>query len=86
MVWTIVGWVLTGLLVGAIARFLLPGRDPMGCLGTLVVGVLGSFLGGAVASLATTGELRLQASGFLGSLLGAIGLLILRRIFVGRRE
>jgi uncharacterized membrane protein YeaQ/YmgE (transglycosylase-associated protein family) len=81
----IISWILLGLVVGALARLLLPGRDTMGCLGTIILGVLGSFAGGAVASLMDTGQLELRASGFLGSLLGAIGILALRRLLVGRR-
>jgi uncharacterized membrane protein YeaQ/YmgE (transglycosylase-associated protein family) len=81
----IISWLVLGLVVGALARLLLPGRDSMGCLGTILLGVLGSFVGGAVASLIDTGELALRASGFLGSLLGAIGVLLLRRLLVGRR-
>jgi uncharacterized membrane protein YeaQ/YmgE (transglycosylase-associated protein family) len=81
----IISWILLGLVVGALARLLLPGRDTMGCLGTIILGVLGSFAGGAVASLLDTGKLELHASGFLGSLLGAIGILAIRRLLVGRR-
>lgn len=38
-------WVVAGLIVGFLARFLLPGRDPIGCLGTIVLGVIGIYLG-----------------------------------------
>jgi len=44
----IIVWILVGLAVGAIARLLLPGRDPIGCLGTIAVGVLGALIGGAL--------------------------------------
>ncbi|MBA2312824.1 MAG: GlsB/YeaQ/YmgE family stress response membrane protein [Actinobacteria bacterium] len=44
----IVVWILVGLAVGAIARLLLPGRDPIGCLGTIAVGVLGALIGGTL--------------------------------------
>jgi uncharacterized membrane protein YeaQ/YmgE (transglycosylase-associated protein family) len=39
-------WVIAGLAVGLLARFLLPGRDPIGCLGTILLGVLGVYAGG----------------------------------------
>ncbi|BBB02137.1 hypothetical protein RVR_9873 [Actinacidiphila reveromycinica] len=42
----IIGWIILGLLAGAIAKLLLPGRDPGGVLGTTVIGVVGAFLGG----------------------------------------
>jgi uncharacterized membrane protein YeaQ/YmgE (transglycosylase-associated protein family) len=83
--WTIVGWLAIGLVVGALARFLLPGEDPVpfGCLGTAVIGVLGSFVGGAIGNLISSGDLslRLHPSGFLGSLLGSVVILIILRVF-----
>jgi len=42
----IIGWILFGLLAGAVARALTPGRQEIGCFGTLVVGVVGALLGG----------------------------------------
>ena len=39
-------WLVVGLAVGALARLLLPGRDPIGCIGTILLGVLGALLGG----------------------------------------
>ncbi|HKE99540.1 MAG TPA: GlsB/YeaQ/YmgE family stress response membrane protein [Actinomycetes bacterium] len=80
----ILGWILIGLAAGALGRLLLPGRDPTGCLGTILLGILGSLLGGAVASWLDTGHLELRPAGLLGSVLGAIALLLLRRLFVGR--
>ena len=38
----ILGWLIIGLIVGALARFLVPGRDPMGCIGTSLLGVVGA--------------------------------------------
>lgn len=42
----LIGWIILGLLAGAIAKLLLPGRDPGGVLGTIVIGIVGAFLGG----------------------------------------
>ena len=42
----ILGWTVVGLVVGAIARVLLPGKSPMGCLGTIFIGIAGAVLGG----------------------------------------
>jgi uncharacterized membrane protein YeaQ/YmgE (transglycosylase-associated protein family) len=78
-------WILMGLLAGLLARFVLPGRDPMGCIVTTLVGIVGAVLGGFLATL-------LGFGGFAGfdvrSLLvatgGAILLLLILRIFRSR--
>ena len=46
---SILGYILVGLIVGLVARLLVPGRDPVGLLGTLVIGVIGAVLGGWLA-------------------------------------
>ncbi|MFE8952603.1 GlsB/YeaQ/YmgE family stress response membrane protein [Streptomyces althioticus] len=47
---TIISWIILGLLAGAIAKFLLPGRDPGGLVGTTLIGVAGAFIGGWISS------------------------------------
>ena len=47
---SIIGWIILGLLAGAIAKFLLPGRDPGGFIGTTLIGVAGAFIGGWIAA------------------------------------
>ena len=84
MILSILSWILFGLVVGLLARFLLPGRDPMGWIATTLLGVAGSFFGGLVASLFTGGPAQLQATHFLGSLLGAIALLLVGRLVAPR--
>ncbi|MGJ8677297.1 MAG: GlsB/YeaQ/YmgE family stress response membrane protein [Akkermansiaceae bacterium] len=46
MIGSIIGWVLLGVIAGAIAKFLMPGKDPGGCLTTMIIGIVGAFLGG----------------------------------------
>jgi uncharacterized membrane protein YeaQ/YmgE (transglycosylase-associated protein family) len=77
---TILLYVLIGLVVGALARFLVPGRDPMGLLGTLAIGVIGAILGGWLA-----GEVFPETAGvdWLASILVAIVLVLLVRSFRG---
>ncbi|NUQ61090.1 MAG: GlsB/YeaQ/YmgE family stress response membrane protein [Pirellulales bacterium] len=77
-------WVIFGLFVGAIARLLVPGRDPMGCLGTILLGVAGSVVGGFLASL-LFGGLRegFRPAGFLGALIGGVIVLLIWRRFRG---
>ena len=80
----IIGWLLFGLVVGAIAKFLMPGRDPGGWLVTILLGIAGSFVGGFLAStLLGRGE---QTAGWIGSIIGAIVLLFVYRLIVGRRK
>ena len=88
MILNILSWCVFGLIVGAIARFLVPGRDPMGCLGTIALGIVGALLGGFVASMITGRPLRdeFNAIGFLGALIGGIIVLLLVRQFRPRRR
>ena len=74
----IIGWMLFGLFVGAIARAFYPGPQPMGLFKTMLLGIGGSFLGGLAGYLLHGGSM-VQATGWIGSLLGAIGLLAITR-------
>ncbi len=76
----LIAFLVVGLVVGLLARFLLPGRDPMGLLGTLVLGVVGSYVGGTLTSVLSGSELALRASSFFWSLVGAIIALLLLRL------
>ena len=82
----IIGWLVVGLVAGGLGRLLLPGRDAMGCLGTIAVGILGSFAGGALASLLFEGQLVLRPSGLIGSVVGAMVLLLVLRLLRGPRR
>jgi len=78
----IIGWLLFGLVVGAIAKFLMPGKDPGGWIVTILLGVAGSFVGGFLASMLGHNE---QSAGWIGSIIGAVVLLFIYRLIVGRR-
>ena len=65
-------WLLVGLIAGALARLLVPGKDPMGWLGTLILGLVGSLIGGFLGNLIFGGELDVSAAGIIGSVIGAI--------------
>jgi len=82
MITTILWWLIVGLVVGALARFLLPGRDPMGWIATILLGIAGSIVGGFVGSYVfnTSNDGGFHPGGFLLSLLGAIILLLLWRM------
>ena len=81
----LIGWLLTGLIVGIIARILVPGPQNLGCIGTIALGVLGSLVGGTVLNALAGNGLELQASGFLGAIIGAVLLLVLGRVLSGSR-
>jgi uncharacterized membrane protein YeaQ/YmgE (transglycosylase-associated protein family) len=79
------GWIIFGLIVGIIAKLLMPGRDPGGFVITILLGIAGALLGGFVGrALGLYGEG--ESAGFLMSLLGAILLLTLYRFLGGRRR
>jgi len=85
----IVVLLIVGLIAGFLARAIVPGRDPMGVLGTMVLGIVGSFIGGFLGYVlfhkdATQGAL--QPSGLIGSVIGAIIALLIYRAVSGRRR
>ena len=81
----IIVFLIVGLIAGFIARALLPGPDPMGWLGTMILGIVGSFVGGTLAALVFSGNLDLSATGLFGSIIGAIIVLLIWRAMGGRR-
>jgi uncharacterized membrane protein YeaQ/YmgE (transglycosylase-associated protein family) len=83
MVAFIIVLLVVGLIAGAIARLLVPGRDPIGLIGTIVLGVLGSFVGGFLENLIqyhTLSVRNFHATGIVGSVIGAVVLLLLLRL------
>lgn len=83
MVVFIVVLLIVGFFVGAIARLLMPGRDPIGVLGTIVLGIVGSFVGGFLQNLVQYHSLSVHSFhpvGLIGSIIGAWVLLLLLRL------
>jgi uncharacterized membrane protein YeaQ/YmgE (transglycosylase-associated protein family) len=75
--------IVIGLIVGLIARLLVPGRDDIGLLGTILLGIVGSFVGGFLQQLIEFHHLEVThfaATGFIGSIIGAIVLLLILRV------
>ena len=69
----ILAWIVLGLIAGAIAKAIYPGHQGGGILGTMLLGIIGAFVGGSLYSFLTTGSLALSATGFsLGGILVAI--------------
>jgi uncharacterized membrane protein YeaQ/YmgE (transglycosylase-associated protein family) len=80
----ILGWIVFGLIVGAFAKLLMPGRDPGGILVTMLLGIVGAVVGGWLGR--TLGMYGPEdPAGFLMSLLGAIVILAIYRAVIGRR-
>jgi uncharacterized membrane protein YeaQ/YmgE (transglycosylase-associated protein family) len=76
----ILGMILIGLVVGLVARFITPGPNPAGIIVTIVIGIVGSVIatyGGQALGLYQVG----QPAGFIGSVIGAVVLLVLVRLF-----
>jgi uncharacterized membrane protein YeaQ/YmgE (transglycosylase-associated protein family) len=79
----VLGWILFGLVVGLVAKVLMPGRDPGGVIITMLLGIIGAVVGGFVGrAMGLYGPE--EPAGFLMSLVGAIALLALYRVFVRR--
>jgi uncharacterized membrane protein YeaQ/YmgE (transglycosylase-associated protein family) len=82
---SILGWILFGLIIGALAKLVMPGRDPGGIIITMLIGIAGAVLGGFVGramGFYGPGE----SAGWIMSFIGAILLLFIYRIIVGRRR
>lgn len=80
----ILGWILFGLVVGALAKLVMPGRDPGGIFVTIILGIVGAVVGGFVGrAMGFYGPG--QSAGFLMSIAGAILLLAVYRMFTRRR-
>ena len=81
-------WILFGLIAGVIAKLLMPGRDPGGWIVTILLGIAGAFVGGFIgrAIWGSTGVTGFDAGSLGLAVLGAIVLLFLYRMIVGRRR
>ena len=85
----IVYLIVIGLIAGFIARALVPGPDPMSVLGTMLLGIVGSFIGGFVGYVLTHHDATdgaFQASGIIGSIVGGVVALLVYRAVSGRRH
>jgi uncharacterized membrane protein YeaQ/YmgE (transglycosylase-associated protein family) len=83
----IVWMIIIGLIVGAIARLLVPGRQPMGWIATAILGIVGAYVGGTLGSLIFEHHFSITPPikhSFLGALVGAIVLLLIYRAVAGR--
>ncbi|MQA28620.1 MAG: GlsB/YeaQ/YmgE family stress response membrane protein [Luteitalea sp.] len=79
----VIGWIIFGLIVGAIAKLVMPGRDPGGIIVTMALGIVGALLGGWLGRAAGWYGPN-DGAGFFMSLIGAILVLFIYRMAVGR--
>lgn len=85
--WSLCTLIASGFVVGLIARFIMPGNQHMGFIRTTLLGIAGSFVGGFLAALVWGGNWRSpSASGWIGSIIGAVVLLVLSEMLTSRRR
>jgi uncharacterized membrane protein YeaQ/YmgE (transglycosylase-associated protein family) len=84
----LIAWIILGLIAGAIAKWVMPGPDPGGCVVTIIIGVVGALLGGWLSTLLGFGGLtgQLDWRSLIIAVLGAIVLLAIWRMLRGRRR
>lgn len=81
MILYILGLFLVGLLAGGLARLLVPGRQRLGCLGTALLGIVGSYAGGSLWALLAYNRFDLRrASTFIGAVVGSVILLLIWKL------
>ena len=85
----IVTMIIVGLIAGLLARAIMPGRDPMGWIATIVLGIVGSFVGGFLGSLvshdSSAGTSDIHPTGIVGSVIGALIVLAIYHLVNRRR-
>lgn len=83
----IIGWIVLGLVAGAIAKAILPGDDPGGIIVTMLIGIVGAVIGGLIASALDIGDLDefFDVGTWLIAIAGSLLLLVIYRAVVGRR-
>ena len=81
----VIGWVVIGLLAGGIAKLLMPGRDPGGCIITILLGIAGALLAGFIGKAVGWYD-QGEAAGFLAAIVGAFVILFIYRAVVRRRR
>ena len=80
----IFGWIVIGLLAGGIAKLLMPGKDPGGCLVTMILGIAGALLAGFLGKAVGWYD-QGEAAGFIAAIVGAFLILLIYRLVLRRR-
>jgi uncharacterized membrane protein YeaQ/YmgE (transglycosylase-associated protein family) len=82
----IIAWIVIGGLAGAIAKLLMPGRDPGGCIITILLGIAGALVAGWIGRAVGWYGANDQGAGFVAAIVGAFVLLLIYRLIAGRRR
>ncbi len=82
----IVSWIIFGLAAGAVAKLIMPGKDPGGIVWTIVIGVVGAFVGGLIANMPVSEQVSagFNLKSFIFAVVGSIILLIVYRFVKGK--
>ncbi|WP_394249567.1 GlsB/YeaQ/YmgE family stress response membrane protein [Arthrobacter pityocampae] len=82
-----IGFLIAGLIIGALARLIKPGKQNLGLIATLLLGIVGSLIGGTIASFIGTGQImELNVLGFIVSVIAAVLLIGVAESLSGRRR
>jgi len=81
----ILGWIIIGGIAGAIAKLLMPGKDPGGCIITILLGIAGAFIAGWLGQAVGWYDAG-EGAGFIAAIVGAFIILAIYRIVAGRRR
>ncbi len=82
----IIGWIVIGGIAGAIAKLLMPGRDPGGCIITVLLGIAGALVAGWLGRAVGWYGANDRGAGFVAAIVGAFLLLLIYRLVAGRRR
>jgi uncharacterized membrane protein YeaQ/YmgE (transglycosylase-associated protein family) len=82
----ILGWVVIGLLAGGLAKLLMPGKDPGGCIVTILLGIAGALLAGFLGRAVGWYGPEDAGAGFVAAVIGAVVLLLIYRLVISRRR
>jgi uncharacterized membrane protein YeaQ/YmgE (transglycosylase-associated protein family) len=79
-----IAWIIIGGLAGAIAKLLMPGKDPGGCIITVLLGIAGALLAGFLGQMLNI-DSAMNGAGFIGAIVGAFVILLIYRLVLRRR-
>lgn len=79
-----IAWIIIGGLAGAIAKLLMPGKDPGGCIITVLLGIAGALLAGFLGQMLDI-DSAMNGAGFVGAIVGAFLILLIYRLILRRR-